>query len=201
MSTVYGIVNDATNVTFHDLLTNIYRGDTETITGDTFIQGMSGLQIRVKRIRITGNLQMASTPVTYTNLGANVRMLMVLDNQASNNTALVPWASGSAYDNLVFKNGYVLSQINDVGTTRHRKRFRVLLDKHVKMSNLGDNLSVRININKKVNIPVEYYPTTTTFSAVNTKILFLILSTDNSGNTAATNVYASWESTVYYTDS
>lgn len=136
----------------NDLLANIYQSAGQTLgVGDGEInQGVTGLQFRARYLEIKGNL------LGYGDNHNLVRMLVVEDKQASNNTQLQLYNNGIAFDNLILQTDQLMSPINKF------KRFKVLYDK---MHNFGTSTTLWNTFNIRINMKnalFKYYPTTTT---------------------------------------
>lgn len=133
-----------------DLLANLYQGTGQgMVAGDGEVnQGLVGLQFRARYLEIKGNI------LGYYDNDNLVRILVVEDKQATNNSKLQLFNNSIAFDNLIFQTDQLLSPINKY------KRFKVLYDK---VHNFGASTSrwspFTIKMNMK-NSLYKFFPTT-----------------------------------------
>jgi len=176
----------------YDLLDNITQGSSQNlVTGDGEVnQQMAGLQIRCQYLEITATL------LNHIANGSSiVRLMVVLDKQASNNTNLGLYSNATAFDNLILQTDQIASPVNGVG----KKRFKILYDKFHYVSNPNKEWKrVKIKIPLD-NMLIQYYPTTTSFFALNKKIRFYAVAT-NGGLDDSTNPSLQFFSRIVYED-
>lgn len=154
-----------------DLLQHMQRGTSESVTGNTYTQDMLGLQVRLKNLVISGNIMTSNSSIG----SSMIRLLLVQDNQASNNTALQLFSSTTGYDNLIFQVPHVTSPINKF------KRFSVLSQKTIYLDpdiQAYKRFSMIVNLKDML---LKYYPTTTTFYELNKKLYLFYIAYDNNG--------------------
>jgi hypothetical protein len=169
----------------YDLLANMGRSVSESIVSTGGLlptgvnQGMLGLNVRARYLHIRGTILgpspgIAGPFVPVTSFG---RILVVLDEQATNGTPLV------LYNGVSFGNQNILEypQIySKLMLTGGKRRFRVLLDKKYMVNTYKSNCQVfdyKINLN---NMKIDYYPTTSSYYELTKRIkLFIIGTNDN----------------------
>jgi hypothetical protein len=180
----YDVVNTSFSTTGYDLLANMYRDVDETlVTGNGQVnQGMLGLQCRLRSLNIDYSIFGAGLtgqqPYATCNWG---RILVVMDNQASNNTALQLYNNASAFDNLILQTNLIHSPFQ-----MNKKRYKVLADRHFMISQATNNHTTgKIRINLK-NTLLQYFPTTASFFELNKKIKLYIVGYNDQGGAAGT---------------
>lgn len=185
-----------------DLLSNMYRGTTETLLTSgqgELVQGMLGLQVRLRRLLIHGHIT-GFTGTTYQSAPQTTifRLMVVLDKQASNNTLPQLFNSASAYDNLVLQTNLLCSPYY-MPATRQPRRFQVLYDKTFTLSSNEKNTKMfKISIPLKDQI-LQYFPTSTTFYELNKRLRFFYVENTDQPQ-GQVQPWISYISSVSYTD-
>lgn len=175
--------------TGYDMLAGLSRGTTESVglTTGSVRQDMLALQIRARSFRIKGNF--------YAEAQNNiVRMLIVLDNQASNNTNLSLYSSSLPFDNLILQTEQICSPLNQY------KRFKVLKDKIYRISQnaTGAWIPFSHSVNLK-NMVFKFFPTNASFFELNKRIRVYFIGINDSW-TSASNPTVQYTSTFTYED-
>jgi len=171
------LISDDFTTNGYDLLANMYRGTTEQlVSGNGQVnQGMLGLQVRLRyldiRFSIFGQPQDAGFLYPTTTYS---RVMIVMDNQATNNTMLRLYDNTTNFDNLILQTNHIQSPLQ-----LNRKRYKVLYDKIVKTNSTTNNIHVgKIRVNLK-NTLLQYFPTTTAFYELNKRLGFFLVATND----------------------
>jgi len=195
-------VGNSLAITGQDLLAGLSRGVDESfpLSGAGVVQQeMLGLQFRAKYLTICGHIN-GNTGTTYTSAPQTTvyRLMVVMDNQASNNTQMELYNNTVAYDNLILQTNLLCSPIY-MPKTKQPRRCKVLYDRYFYTNPSSNNTRMfKININLK-DLKMQFFPTTTSFYELNKRLRFyFVQNTDQSQGSVAP--WISYISSLSYTD-
>lgn len=194
----YDTMNTSFSTTGYDLLANMSRNTNETlVSGNGQVnQGMLGLQVRLRSLVIDwavfGNALTGQYPYSTCNWG---RILVVMDNQASNNTPLELYNNSLAFDNLILQTNHIQSPLQ-----MGKKRYKVLADKHYVISQATHNhIRGKIRVNLK-NSLLQYFPTSSSFYELNKKIKLYVVGYNDAGGATQTLPIFQFYSRIQFED-
>jgi len=177
--------DDYTSVGY-DLLANMARGTSETVstTNGVVNQGMLGLQVRLQKLVITYSIMGYNMGLAMPySVSAITRLIVLFDKQASNNTSLELFNTASNFDNLVLQTNHITAPFQ-----QGVKRYKILYNKIVKQTNAGQNIVTgKISINLK-NTLLQYFPTISSFYELNKRLRFFVVGTNDQASTFAPTI-------------
>lgn len=194
-----------------DLMQNLQQGTGYDDTNGTYY--FTGLSVNVLGIDIKGHISMPAIDnevVNYDGLGCINRLMVVIDNQASNNTILQLYNSTSAQDNLILYNNQIESQCWNSPpfkslnrAKKQERRFTVLYDKTIRLSLDGGAPPMHsFHIRKRFpkGLKFQYYPSLSGDGYYNKRIYFIYTTQNNQGYSSVTVSRITYTSLLWFND-
>lgn len=185
-----------------DLLANAARGSGESFTSDLTNQEARGLNVRLQRVLVKGWATIVYSGASNLDSTSYIlRVDLVVDEQASQGNNLVPYASATGLDNVIWMNNDIKSGFNHLarGKTGDGGRFRVLKSMTRKLNYFQSQIvEIDMNINLR-NMLYTYYPTTPSYFELQKRLL-LFVTCGGIGAATPVNVSVTWTSTVTFTN-
>jgi len=187
-------LSSSLNTTGYDMLANIAQGAGQAVntTDGQVQQRIVGLQFRAKYLEFT------CTFLNHiTNGSSIIRLMFVIDKQATNDDNLLLYSGSSDFGDLILQTDQIGSPLNGVGA----KRYKVLYDKFHYLSNpMKEWKRVHLRIPLK-NQVFQYYPTAVSSTLYElTKRLKMFCVATNGGLDDDTNPTIQYFSRVVYED-